>query len=118
MPEIIEAIVLGIVQGLTEFLPVSSSGHLEIAKFLFGNNAMAKQSITTSVVLHFATALATIIVFKTEVLEILKNLFTKGWNPQKQFSLLIIISMIPAAIVGLFFDHLIEPVLGGIKKYI
>ena len=113
MPEIIEAIVLGIVQGLTEFLPVSSSGHLEIAKYLFGNDAMAKQSLITSVVLHFATALATIIVFRKDVIEILSNLFTKEWNPQKQFSLLIIASMIPAAIVGLFFDHLIEQFFDG-----
>ena len=113
MPEIIEAIVLGIVQGLTEFLPVSSSGHLEIAKYLFGNNAVAKQSLTTTIVLHFATALATIIVFRKDVLEILYKLFTKGWNPQKKFSLFVIISMIPAAIIGLFFDHMIEQFFDG-----
>ncbi|NNF22105.1 MAG: undecaprenyl-diphosphate phosphatase, partial [Saprospiraceae bacterium] len=107
MSEILEALILGIVQGLTEFLPVSSSGHLEIVKFLFGNNALAEQSLLTSVFLHFATALATILVFRKEVRQILRNLFVKGWNNEKQFSVYIVISMIPASLVGFFMEDFV-----------
>ena len=62
MNEFIEAIVLGIIQGLTEFLPVSSSGHLEIGKFLLGDNAVDQESLLMTVVLHFATALSTVVI--------------------------------------------------------
>lgn len=115
MQEIIEAIILGIVQGLTEFLPVSSSGHLEIFEFLFGENASAEQSILMTVTLHGATALSTVVVFKDEILEILQDLFKKGWNNGKKWATYIILSMIPAAlffvlledwITSLFVDNI------------
>ena len=61
--DILEAIVLGIIQGLTEFLPVSSSGHLELAKAILGDSSAPEQSLTFTIVLHFATALSTIVVF-------------------------------------------------------
>ena len=74
MNEYIEAIVLGVVQGLTEFLPVSSSGHLEIGKFVLDDDAVGKESIMMTVVLHFATALSTVVIFRQEVMELLRGL--------------------------------------------
>ena len=104
----IEALILGIVQGLTEFLPVSSSGHLEIVKALLGDTSLAHESMLMTVVLHGATALATLIVFRKEVAEIFRGLFQFKWNEQTQFSLKIIISMIPAAIIGVLFDDQLD----------
>jgi undecaprenyl-diphosphatase len=111
--DILEALVLGVIQGLTEFLPVSSSGHLELAKVILGNNSAADQSLTFTVVLHFATALSTIIVFKEEVIEIIKGLLQFKWNTEFKFSLKIIISMLPAVIIGLFFEKELESLFGG-----
>lgn len=108
MGEIIEAVILGIIQGLTEFLPVSSSGHLELAKFFLNSDDVAKQSMLMTVMLHGATALSTIIVFRREVIDILKGLFQFKWNEQTIFSLKIIISMIPAALVGILFEDSLE----------
>lgn len=108
MGETFEAIILGIIQGLTEFLPVSSSGHLELAKFFLNDDSVAEQSMLMTVMLHGATALSTIIVFRAEVLKILKGLFQFKWNEETIFSLKIIVSMIPAAIVGLVFEDAIE----------
>ena len=79
----LEAIVLGIIQGLTEFLPVSSSGHLEIGKALFGDTSLPEESLMFTVVVHFATALATIIVFRKDIGLILKGLLTKEMNDEK-----------------------------------
>ena len=74
MNDIVRSIVFGIVQGLTEFLPVSSSGHLEIAKYVMGDDSVAQQSMMMTVVLHFATALSTIVVFRKEIGEIVSGL--------------------------------------------
>lgn len=104
----IEALILGIIQGLTEFLPVSSSGHLEIAKALLGDTSVAEQSMITTVVLHGATALATIAVFRKDIAEIFLGLFQFKWNNETKFSLKIIISMIPATLVGLLFEEQME----------
>jgi undecaprenyl-diphosphatase len=104
----IEAMVLGIIQGLTEFLPISSSGHLEIGKALFGNEAIGQESLFLTLVLHFGTALSTMVVFKNEIQEILKGLLDFKINDHTQFSIKIIISMIPAILVGLFFQNQIE----------
>ncbi|MEN8187843.1 MAG: undecaprenyl-diphosphatase UppP [Bacteroidota bacterium] len=109
----IEAIILGIIQGLTEFLPVSSSGHLELAKAMFGDNSLPEESLTFTVVLHFATALSTIVVFKEEVWNIIKGLFQFKWNEELRFSLKIIISMIPAVIIGLLFEEELEAFFNG-----
>ena len=111
--EIINAIILGIIQGLTEFLPVSSSGHLEIAKTILGEGWVGKESLLMTVVLHFATALSTIIIFRKDLVEIFGGLLQFKNNESFQFSLKIVISMIPAALVGLFFNDQIESLFGG-----
>ncbi len=108
MGDIINAIVLGIIQGLTEFLPVSSSGHLELAKFFLNDDSVPEASMLMSVMLHGATALSTIIVFRKDIMEILKGLFQFKWNEQTIFSLKIILSMIPAALVGVLFEDQME----------
>lgn len=108
MGELLSSIVLGIVQGLTEFLPVSSSGHLEIAKYFLGDESVGEESLLMTVTLHAATALSTLVVFRKEVLEILKGLFQFKYNEETSFSLKIILSMIPAVFVGLFFEDMIE----------
>ena len=109
---IIEAVILGIVQGLTEFLPVSSSGHLEIAKELLSVSEQ-EQNLLMTIVLHAATALSTIIIFRKDITIIIAGLFQFKWNEEAQFSVKIILSMIPAAIVGLFFEDEIESLFGG-----
>lgn len=106
--EILRALVLGIIQGLTEFLPVSSSGHLELAKFFLNDSTVAEESLLMTVVLHAATALATLVVFRKDVLEILQGLFRFEYNDETAFSLKIILSMIPAAIIGFMFDDVLD----------
>ena len=100
---VIEAIILGIIQGFTEFLPVSSSGHLELVQALFGNHNKTEENLIFTIVVHGATALATLVVFRFDVLEIIHDLFRFSNNKSTQFSLQIILSMIPAALVGFFF---------------
>ena len=109
----LEAVILGIVQGLTEFLPVSSSGHLEIASVLLGGNSVPEESLLFTVVVHFATALSTIVVFRKDVYDIVKGLFQFKNNEESQFSLKIILSMIPAVVIGLFFEEELEQLFGG-----
>lgn len=105
--DIFEAVILGIIQGLTEFLPVSSSGHLEIAKFVLQDESIQSQSLLFTVLLHFGTAISTIVVFWKDIVEIVKGVFTKN-SESLSFTGKIIISMIPAAIVGVLLDDLIE----------
>ncbi|MEW7289870.1 undecaprenyl-diphosphate phosphatase [Aquimarina sp. 2304DJ70-9] len=111
--EIIDAIILGIVQGLTEFLPVSSSGHLELGKAILGDKSVPEESLLFTVVLHFATALSTIVVFRKDIFRILTGLLKFKKNEESLFSLKIIISMIPAVVVGLFFEEQLEQLFGG-----
>lgn len=108
MTEILRSILLGVVQGLTEFLPVSSSGHLEIAKFILGEDAIGEESMMMTVVLHFATALSTIVIFRKFIWDIVKSAFQKDGKYSRGFILNIIISMVPAALVGVFMDDLLE----------
>ena len=109
----LEAIILGITQGLTEFLPVSSSGHLELAKSIQGQDLTGESSMMMTVVLHFSTALSTVVVFRKDIIEIVKGLFQVKINEELKFSLKIILSMIPAAIVGVLFDDILESFFGG-----
>ena len=111
--DIFEAIILGVIQGLTEFLPVSSSGHLELAKAILGDTSVPEESLTFTVVLHFATALSTLVIFRKEVLEIFKGLLQFQWNDEFKFSIKIILSMIPAVTVGLLFEEQLEAFFGG-----
>jgi len=111
--DIIDAIILGIIQGLTEFLPVSSSGHLELGKAILGDSTLPEESLLFTVVLHFATALSTIVVFRKDIFEIVKGLFQFKWNEETQFSAKIVLSMIPAVLIGLFFEEQLESLFGG-----
>ncbi len=111
--DIIDSIILGIIQGLTEFLPVSSSGHLELGKAILGNNSVPEESLLFTVVLHFATALSTIVVFRKDILSILKGALKLKWNEDLQFISKIAVSMIPAVIVGLFFEEQLEALFSG-----
>ena len=116
MSSIFAAILLGIIQGLTEFLPVSSSGHLEITTFIlehFGSEGLPEENILMTVVLHAATALSTLFIFRDEVGQIFRGLLQFKWNEEFRFSLKIIISMVPAAIVGVLFDEQIDALFGG-----
>lgn len=101
------ALLLGVVQGLTEFLPVSSSGHLELAKALFQADFVAKESLLFTITLHGATALSTLVFFRKDIGFIFKELLTFKPSLSFYFSIHIIISMIPAVIVGLFLEDLI-----------
>lgn len=111
--EVIDAIILGIIQGLTEFLPVSSSGHLELGKALLGDSSIPEESLLFTVVLHFATALSTLVVFRKDVWEIITGLFAFSNNEESRFTLKILLSMIPAVLVGLFFEAELEAFFGG-----
>ena len=108
-----EALILGLVQGLTEFLPVSSSGHLEITKAIFGDNSLPEESLMMTVILHAATALSTIVIFRKDIIAIIKGLFQFKNNEEFRFSLKIVISMIPAAAVGVLLEDEIEQFFGG-----
>lgn len=99
------ALLLGVIQGLTEFLPVSSSGHLELGKYLLGDTSLPKESLLFTIVLHAATALSTVVIFRKDIIEILRGLLVFKYNEATQFSLKIILSMMPAALVGLFLEE-------------
>lgn len=113
MSDIFNAIILGIIQGLTEFLPVSSSGHIEIAKALLGDDAVGKESLLMTVVVHFATALSTIVVFWKDIVEIVKGLFNRSDHSQRAFATKIVLSMVPAAAVGILLEDWLDRHLTG-----
>ena len=94
----LQAIILGIVQGITEFLPVSSSGHLQIAKALLG--VSIEENLLFDVTLHAATVLSAIVVLWSEVVRLLKGLFSRRFNEEQAYILKIVISMVPIGIVG------------------
>jgi undecaprenyl-diphosphatase len=108
---IIEALILGIIQGLTEFLPVSSSGHIELGKAILDINTT--DNLLYSIVVHGATALSTIIVFRKTILDLLKGLLQFKNNESLHYSLKIILSMIPVGIVGVLFEDKIESLFTG-----
>jgi len=110
---VLEAIILGIIQGLTEFLPVSSSGHLELVKVMFGQDTIAEESMLFTIVLHGATALSTVVVFKQEIVDIFKGLLKFEWNAETKFAAFILVSMIPVFVVGMFFRSELETMFSG-----
>lgn len=107
----IEALILGIVQGLTEYLPVSSSGHLAIASNFFGING--EDSLMFTVAVHVATVLSTLVMLWKEIDWILKGLFKFEMNAETKYALNILVSMIPVGIVGLFFKDKVEEAFGS-----
>jgi undecaprenyl-diphosphatase len=106
-----EAIILGLVQGLTEFLPISSSGHLELGKFLFGVDHEA--NFYFSVAVHGATALSVIVVLRKEISSLVAGFFKFKWNNETQYIVKIIISMIPVVFVGFFMKDTVESFFTG-----
>ncbi len=107
----IEALILGIVQGLTEFLPVSSSGHLELGKVLL--NTEVKEDLTFTVLVHFATVLSTITVFFGEVRDLIRGVLAFRRNEPTRYLMKILLSMIPVMIVGIFFREEVESLFSG-----
>ena len=107
----IEAMILGIVQGLTEFLPVSSSGHLEIGKVLL--NVEVKEDLTFTVLVHFATVLSTITVFFKDIKDLGKGIFAFKWNKETKYVAKILLSMIPVLIVGILYREEVESLFSG-----
>ena len=105
-----QALILGIVQGLTEFLPVSSSGHLMIFKELLGVDAEGFLDFTVTV--HFATVLSTVIVFWSAIWSLLKGIFKFRYNDETDYVAKLIVSMVPVAVVGFFFKDSIEALFG------
>jgi undecaprenyl-diphosphatase len=108
----LEAFILGIIQGLTEFLPVSSSGHLELAKVLFGSNVLPKESLLFTVLLHLATALSTVVLYRKDIALIVRRVLVKDAE-SITFATAILVSMIPAAFVGFFFEEFIDSLFSG-----
>lgn len=108
----LEALILGIVQGLTEFLPVSSSGHLELGQALLGTSG--EENLLFAVVVHAATVLSTLVILWREVAQLFKGTFTTlKWNQDKDYVAKILISMIPVFVVGMFFKDQVEAFFGN-----
>ena len=107
-----EALVLGLIQGLTEYLPVSSSGHLTIGQALFGMNDGADNLMFT-VAVHVATVLSTVVILWSEIDWVLKGLFKFKMNDETKYVLNIIVSMIPVGVVGLLFKDQVEEIFGS-----
>ena len=110
----LQAIILGIVQGLTEFLPVSSSGHLQLANEILGTDLNPESNLTFSLTLHAATVLSTIVILWAEIWKLLKGIFSRTFTAEQAYVLKIVISMIPVGIVGLFFKDYIEAAFSSI----
>lgn len=108
----LQALILGLVQGLTEFLPVSSSGHLAIGKALLGIEPT--EDLVFEVTVHAATVLATIVVFRRQIWDLLKGLFKFKYNDETDYIAKICVSMIPVFIVGMFFKDSVEALFGSL----
>lgn len=108
----LEALILGIIQGLTEFLPVSSSGHLEIGQALLGTTS--EENLTFAIVVHTSTVLSTLVILWKEVAQLFKGTFTTlKWNEDKNYVSMILVSMIPVFIIGMFFKDTVESLFGS-----
>ena len=107
-----EALLLGIIQGLTDFLPVSSSGHLEIGQALLGT--AGEENLTFAIVVHAATVLSTLVILWKEVAKLFNGTFTTlKWNEDKNYVAMILVSMVPVFIVGMFFKEYVEGFFGS-----
>ena len=107
----LEAIILGLIQGLTEFLPVSSSGHLEIGHALFG--VEGENNLIFDIIVHGATVLSTLVVFRKDIVLLFKGLFNFKWNESTQYLSKLLLSAIPVAIAGVLFEEQIESLFTG-----
>lgn len=106
-----EALILGVIQGLTEFLPVSSSGHLEIGQALLGT--AGEENLTFAITVHTATVLSTLVILWKEVAQLFRGTFTTTkWNDEKNYVAMILVSMIPVFVVGMFFKDKVEALFG------
>lgn len=114
----IDAIILGIIQGLTEFLPVSSSGHLEISRELLNTNRLASENLLMTSVLHFATALSTILVFRKDIFNLIRGLFDSDNKTSKLYIINIIIAIVPAGVIGFYFEQEIKSLFTGNMKLV
>lgn len=108
---IIQAVILGVVQGITEFLPVSSSGHLQLARELLGVHL--EQNLTFDVALHCGTVCSTLLILWSDIRDLLRGLFVKHWSESHDYVAKIVLSMIPVAIVGFAFKDDIEAMLAS-----
>lgn len=110
----LEALLMGLLQGLTEYLPVSSSGHLSIASHLFG--VEGEDNLVFTIAVHVATVLSTLVILWREIAWIFKGMFdfrTPGFNAEQRYTLNILVSMIPVGIVGVFFKDYVEAIFGS-----
>ncbi len=107
----IQALILGIIQGLTEFLPVSSSGHLEISKVLLG--VEINDNLTFNIVVHAATVCSTIVVFRKDLQSLFSGFIKVQWNSETQYISKILLSSIPVVLVGLFLESQVESFFSG-----
>lgn len=109
---IIEAIILGLIQGLTEFLPVSSSGHIELGKAVLGTD-LGANDVTFTLLVHGATVLSIMVVFYKEIWGLIKSLFSFSWNKDTQYIAKLAVSMIPVGVIGILFEEKIEALFSG-----
>jgi undecaprenyl-diphosphatase len=107
----IQALILGLLQGLTEFLPVSSSGHLEIGHAVLG--VKTENNLLFAVVVHVATVLSTLVVFRKDIIKLLADLFAFQWNESTQYIFKLLFSALPVLVLGLFFAEQIEQLFTG-----
>ncbi|MBC7126371.1 MAG: undecaprenyl-diphosphate phosphatase, partial [Bacteroidales bacterium] len=108
---IFEAIIIGIIQGLTEFLPVSSSGHIELSKALLG--VQLEDNLEFSIAVHVATVLSTLLVFRKEIIDLFSGFFSLKLNSQTHYVFKLIISAVPVGIIGVLFKDQIETLFEG-----
>ncbi len=107
----LEALILGIIQGISEFLPVSSSGHLELGKAVLQTEA--SDNIVFTVVVHGATVLSTIVVFRKDIWELIRGVFKFEYNNETRYVLMLVFSALPVLFVGLFFKDAVESLFGN-----
>jgi len=112
----IEAVLLGILQGLTEFLPVSSSGHLELGKAFLGIDPT--HSLLFTVVVHGATVLSTIVVFRKDLYTLFRGALQFRWNEESRYVMLLLVSMLPVLVVGLFLKEEVEGFFSGRVRFV
>ena len=106
-----EALILGLIQGLTEYLPVSSSGHLAIGSALFGIEG--EENLAFTIVVHVATVFSTLVILWKEIDWIFKGLFKWQMNEETRYVINILVSMIPIGSVGVFFKDEVEAIFGS-----